>query len=165
MNSIINKITNILNNMTGIKTTMFDNNFSANLRVDRAELPGALLYTVPDWNINIANGVSKEQVEVQVFFFDKGEFDSKSEDKLPVFANMALLAREFISKILSDKTLLIQEDSINIKSVYARWDKFVVGCTLTLRLIERQGDCIYTEPTPMPTPIDNQNEDNEENEG
>lgn len=159
MNSIINKITSILNNMTEVKTVMFDNNFSANLRVDRSELPGALIYTVPDWNINIANGVSKEQVEVQVFFFDKGEFDSKAEDKLPVFEAMSLLAREFISKILADKTLLIQEDSINIKSVYARWDKFVVGCTLTLRLIEKQGECIYTEPTPDP------DEDNEENEG
>lgn len=155
MNSTINKITTILNTMTEVKTVMFDNNFSANQRIDRAELPGALLYTVPDWNINIATGVSKEQVEVQVFFFDNGEFDSKAEDKLPIFEDMSLLAREFISKILADKTLLIQDDSINIKSVYARWDKFVVGCTLTLRLIERQGDCIYTEPEPEPT--DNQN--------
>lgn len=162
---ITDKILSILRSMSSIKTVMYDNNFSANQRVDRAEMPGALLYTNTDYNVNISKGYQKESCEVEIFFFDVAQFDSKGETKDIIVTNQSEIAKEFLAELLKDKSLRILSDDIKFKSCWGKWDKFVVGISLEFTIEEKQGSCLYIEPEPEPEPDYEPNEDNTQNEG
>jgi hypothetical protein len=159
MTNLTNKVLAILNDIAGIQTVMFDNSHSTNVRIDRKPTPAALLYTLPEWFLDIGHGSSKERAEIQVFFFDRVNFDSKAEDKLNTFENMGEIAREFIYRLLNDNTVRVLDDTVKITATYGEFDSFVCGCTVNLTIEEKQGECLYTEPTTEP------NEDNEENQG
>ncbi len=70
MTNLINKVLDILNNIESIQTVLFDNGHSSNVRIDRKPCPAALLYTLPEWFLDIGHGSSKERAEIQVFFFE-----------------------------------------------------------------------------------------------
>lgn len=161
MTNLTNKVLAILNDIAGIQTVMFDNSHSTNVRIDRKLTPAALLYTLPDWNLDISHGTAKESADIQVFFFDRTRLDVKAEDKLDIFENMGEIAREFIYRLLNDNTVRVLDDTVKITATYGEFDSFVCGCTVNLTIEEKQGECLYTEPTPEPEP----NEDNEENQG
>lgn len=166
MTNLINKVLDILNEMTGIQTVIYDNGHSANVRIDRNPTPAALLYTLPDWTLDISHGTAKERADIQVFFFERVLFDSKAEDKLSVFENTNLLAREFVSILLSDSTVKVLDDEIKVTACYGEFDAMVAGCTINLTLEMKQGECLYTEPIPQPTPDnDDDNDNTQENEG
>lgn len=159
MTNLTNKVLAILNDIAGIQTVMFDNSHSTNVHIDRKPTPAALLYTLPDWNLDISHGTAKESADIQVFFFDRTGFDVKAEDKLDIFENMGETAREFIYRLLNDNTVRVLDNTVKITATYGEFDSFVCGCTVNLTIEEKQGECLYTEPTPEP------NEDNEENQG
>lgn len=142
MTNLTNKILNILQTIEGIQTVFYDNSHSANIRIDRNATPAALLYTLPDWTINIGKGVAKEKADIQVFFFDRVNFDSKAEDKLIVFENMNLLAREFIRKLLNDNELRVLNNEVNLTASYGKFDSFVAGCVVNIVIEEKQGGCL-----------------------
>ena len=157
MTNLTNKILAILNDIAGIQTVMFDNSHSANVRIDRNSTPAALLYTLPEWFLDIGHGSSKERAEIQVFFFDRVNFDSKAEDKLNTFENMGEISREFIYRLLNDSTIRVIDDEIKITACYGEFDAFVAGCTVNITIQMKQGECIYTEPAPEPENEDNGN--------
>ena len=144
MTNLTNKILAILNDIAGIQTVMFDNSHSANVRIDRNSTPAALLYTLPEWFLDIGHGSSKERAEIQVFFFDRVNFDSKAEDKLNTFENMGEISREFIYRLLNDSTIRVIDDSVKITAAYGSFDSFVAGCVVNLTIEEKQGSCIWT---------------------
>lgn len=157
MTNLINKLLAILNDIAEIQTVMFDNGSSSNVRIDRRPTPAALLYTLPDWTINVSKGNAVEGAEIQVFFFDRVNFDSKAEDKLTVFEDTELLAREFIYRLLNDSTIRVLDDTIKITASYGSFDSFVAGCVVNLTIEEKQGSCIYMEPEHEPENEDNGN--------
>ena len=165
MTNLINKILDILNDIDGIQTVMFDNGHSANVRIDRKQTPAALLYTLPEWTLDISHGTAKERADIQVFFFERVKFDSTAETKLDIFENTNLLAREFVSILLSDSTVRVLDDEIKVTACYGEFDAMVAGCTINLELEMKQGECLYTEPIPEPTPEDDDNDNTQENEG
>lgn len=146
MTNLINKVLAILNDIAEIQTVLYDNSHSANVRIDRKPCPAALVYTLPDWTLDISKGNAKERAEIQVFFFKPASFDCKAEDKLSIIEDMNLIAREFIYDLLNDKTIKVIEDEVSLKAVFGEFDKFVVGVTLDITIEDRQGECIYTEP-------------------
>lgn len=151
MTNLISKILDILNDMTGIQTVMFDNGSSSNVRIDRKPTPAALLYTLPDWTLDISHGTAKERADIQVFFFERVDFDSKAESKLETFENTNSLAREFVNILLSDSTVKVLDDTIKITASYGSFDSFVAGCVVNITIEEKQGSCIWTpEPTTEP---------------
>lgn len=163
MTNLTNKVLAILEDIAGIQTVMYDNGSSSNVRIDRRPTPAVLLYTLPDWTINISKGNAVESAEIQVFFFDRVNFDSKSEDKLTVFEDTEFLAREFIYRLLNDSTIKVIDDEIKITASYGSFDSFVAGCVVNIKIEEKQGSCIWTpEPEPEPTP---EPDDNTQQEG
>ncbi len=142
MTNLINKVLDILNNIESIQTVLFDNGHSSNVRIDRNSTPAALLYTLPDWTLDISKGTAREKADIQVFFFDRVNFDSKAEDKLQIFENMNSLARDFISELLSDNEIRVLDDEVNIKAVYGEFDAFVCGCVVNITIEEKQGECL-----------------------
>lgn len=142
MTNLTNKILAILNDIAGIQTVMYDNSHSANVRIDRNATPAALLYTLPDWTINISKGTAREKADIQVFFFDRVNFDCKAEDKLQIFENMGEISREFIQRLLNDGSIRVLDDEIKITASYGSFDSFVAGCVVNITIEEKQGECL-----------------------
>lgn len=142
MTNLTNKVLAILNDIAGIQTVIYDNGHSANVRIDRNSTPAALLYTLPDWKLDISKGTAREKADIQVFFFDRVNFDCKAEDKLQIFENMNSLARDFIRELLADSEIRVLDDEVNIKAVYGEFDAFVCGCVVNITIEEKQGECL-----------------------
>ena len=157
---IIDKIKSILNDIDSIKSIIYDSGFSSNVRIDRSVDPIAILYLLTDWYLNISTGLQKEQADIEVFFCKRAKLDQKGEEKDIIVNECAEIAKEFIARVLEDKSIEVLDDSINMRSSYGRFDSFAVGVSVKIRLAEKQGTCIEVpEPTPEP------NEDNTQNEG
>lgn len=142
MTNLTNKVLAILNDIAGIQTVIYDNGHSANVRIDRNSTPAALLYTLPDWTLDISKGTAREKADIQVFFFDRVNFDSKAEDKLQIFENMNSLARDFIRELLSDSEIKVLDDEVKITATYGEFDAFVCGCVVNITIEEKQGECL-----------------------
>ena len=150
---LVNKILSILNSMLPpenpaegveyLQTVMYDSGFSANVRIDRKPCPLALFYLLNDWNIDLSKtNAVKEQANIQIFFADVASFDAKGEDKDLIVSRMEAQAREFIRKVLADRSIVIVDDKIRIQSCYGKFDKFVVGVTVEMKIEERQPSCL-----------------------
>lgn len=150
---LVSKVLTILNSMLTpespiegqeyLNTVMYDSGFSANVRIDRKPMPMALLYLLNDWTIDLTKATAvKEQANLQIFFADVANFDSKGEDKDIIVSRMETLAKEFIRKVLEDRSIVIVDDKIKIQSSYGKFDKFVVGVTVNLKIEERQPSCL-----------------------
>lgn len=150
--TLVNKILTILNSMLPpenpiegqeyIQTIIYDSAWSANVRVDRKSSPIALVYLLSDWTLNTNSLVYKEAANIQIFFADRANFDSKGEDKDAIVQRMEAIAKEFLSLVISDREIKLLDDNVKIQSSYGRFDSFMVGVTLNLRIEERQSSCL-----------------------
>lgn len=151
--TLVNKILDILNSMLTpetpvqgveyLNTVIYDSGFSANVRVDRKPSPYAIFYLLSDWNIDLSKGSAvKEIANIQIFFADRANFDAKGEEKDLIVMRMELLAREFIRKVLEDRSIQIVDDQIRLQSSYGKFDAFLVGVTLNMKIEERQASCL-----------------------
>ena len=141
-----------------ISTIMYDSPNSANVRLDDSPEPIALLYLISDWDIDIEHGVSKEIATVKLFFAKRAEFDVKGEEKDLIVSEMSLLGREFISNLLAEHDLRVVDDVIHMRNVWGKYDSFVCGVEISVKIEQKQGSCLYVEPEPEPEP--EPNEDN-----
>lgn len=164
MTILVNKVLEILGNMSDIDYVMFDNNMGANVRIDRKNGVGALLYTMPDWTLDISKGQKKENLEIEVFIFKPIAFDCKGEDKIDTIEEMSIISYDFISELLNDGDIRVLDDSINVKSCYGQFDKFVAGVSVQIRIEEKQGSCLIVDEEEIEQETTN-NADNEENQG
>lgn len=149
---LVNKILTILNSMLPpenptegqdyIQTIMYDSSWSANVRVDRKPSPIALVYLLSDWTLNTNSLAYKESANIQIFFADRANFDSKGEDKDVIIQRMEALAKEFLSLVISDRDIKLLDDSVKVQSSFGRFDSFMVGVTLNLKIEERQAQCL-----------------------
>jgi len=154
---IVDKVKTILNSITGLKTVLYQSGFSANVSMDRKDTPAAILYLLTDFDVDIQHGTSKESAELEVFFCERTKFDITGDQKDTIINNCTALAKEFISKLLVEKTLYINQDTIHCKCTYGKFDCMVAGVSVELKIEERQGSCLYIEPEP--------DANNEENQG
>lgn len=149
---LINKVLTILESMTPpenpvegqeyIQTIIYDSGFSANVRIDRKTSPIALVYMLSDWTLNTNSTSYTEEANIQVFFCDRANFDSIGESKDVIVQRMESIAKQFLSLILSDRTIKLVDDKVKIKSSYGKFDSFVVGVTVNLKIEERQPSCL-----------------------
>ena len=150
---LVNKILSILNSMLTpenpiegveyLNTVIYDSGFSANVRIDRKPMPMALFYLLNDWSIDLSKSTAiKEAANIQIFFADIANFDAKGEDKDLIVSRMELIAREFIRKVLADRSIVIVDDKITLQSSYGKFDKFVVGVSVSFKIEERQSSCL-----------------------
>ena len=139
---ITDKIRAILEQMSGVETVLYDSAWSTNVRIDRRPTPAALLYMLSDWDIDISSGTAREEAQIQVFFFDRAKLDQTGEEKDLIVSQMETLAREFITIVLGDKSMIVKEDAIKLRSCMGRFDAFCVGVTVEMTLAMKHGSCI-----------------------
>lgn len=140
---LVQKVLDILNSIEDIQTVIYDSGFSANVRIDRKPMPMALFYLLNDWSIDLSKSTAiKEAANIQIFFADKADLDAKGEDKDIIVMRMELIAREFIRRILEDRSIVVVDDKIKLQSSYGKFDKFVVGVSVSFKIEERQSSCL-----------------------
>ena len=139
---LTNKILNILNSITGIKTVLYESGYGTNLRLDRRETPAAILYMLQEYTIDLAKGIKREIVDVEVFICDRCDLAAKGEVVQQKLDTLLPYVNQFVALLTSEKTLLLDGDSINVQMAYGKFDTNVCGYSLQFKVTERQGGCI-----------------------
>lgn len=139
---LTNKILNILNSITGIKTVLYESGYGTNLRLDRRETPAAILYMLQEYTIDLAKGIKREIVDVEVFICDRCDLAAKGEVVQQKLDTLQPYVNQFVALLTSEKTLLLDGDSINVQMAYGKFDTNVCGYSLQFKVSERQGGCI-----------------------
>lgn len=138
---LVEKVLEILNSVSDIKTVIYDSGFSTNVRIDREPVPAALLYLLDEFDVDISKGQKKESANMQVFIFNICPLDAKGEEKDEILDGIEPLVFEVIRRLSEDKDISI-DSNIRIKSTYGRFDKFVIGYSVELKIESRQGECL-----------------------
>lgn len=139
---LTNKILNILNSITGIKTVLYESGYGTNLRLDRRETPAAILYMLQEYTIDLAKGIKREIVDVEVFICDRCDLAAKGEVVQQKLDTLLPYVNQFVALLTSEKTLLLDGDSISVQMAYGKFDTNVCGYSLQFKASERQGGCI-----------------------
>ena len=144
---IIDKIKNILNSLEDIKTVMYESAFGANLRVDRKEAPFAIMYTVADYQLDMSRNL-KEGCDIEIFFAERGKLGDTGDNDQVIIDRTMGYARQFLAVLRQEKSIVIENDPVTVKSAYGRYDAHLVGVSVELQLRDRQAHCIdYEEPS------------------
>lgn len=136
----------------------------ANVSLDRnKKSPTALLLVITDWQLDISKRNSvREQAEVNISFLTNQRPPDRGMEPVDtdIITPMASLAADFLARLMADRSLVISDDRVIMKSIYDRSDSTRSGVNLTLHIEERQGVCLedfmapeeetITEVTPQP---------------
>ena len=139
---LINKILNILQSVDGIETVIHDTSFSANVRLDRENTPAAILYMLNEFSVDTTKGIRRESVDVEIFFCDRVDLAAKGEVVQQKLDTLLPYVNQFIASVLNERTLIVENETVNVKCAIGRFDCNVCGWSLELKLTERQGTCI-----------------------
>ena len=142
---LTNKILNILNSITGIKTVLYESGYGTNLRLDRRETPAAILYMLQEYTIDLAKGVKREIVDVEVFVCDRCDLAAKGEVVQQKLDTLLPYVNQFVALLTSEKTLLLDGDSISVQMAYGKFDTNVCGYSLQFKVSERQATCFDSD--------------------
>lgn len=161
---ITDKILGILQAMVddaecGLQSYQYNSKPLANVSLDRnKKSPTAFLLVITDWELDISKRNSiREQAEVNISFLtnqrppDRGMAPVDAD----IITPMASLAADFLARLMADRSLALDDDTVRMKSVYDRSDSTRSGVNITLHLEERQGVCMddfigITEETTQP---------------
>ncbi len=139
---IIDKILNILHSISGIETVMHDTSFSANVRLDRQNTPAAILYMLNEFSVDITKGIRRESADIEIFFCDRVDLAAKGEVVQQKLDTLLPYVNQFIASVLNEKTLMVENETVNVKCAIGRFDCNVCGWSLEMKIAERQGGCI-----------------------
>lgn len=139
---IVDNILSKLNSIDGLETVFYESGFGTNLRIDRKPTPAAVLYLIQGFEIGLNGGIRKDNVDLEVFFFDRIDLSAKGEVVQAKLDALLPLVNEFVSLLASDKTLVLDGDTVSVQAAYGQFDTHVCGWSLQLKLTEKQGHCI-----------------------
>lgn len=139
---IVDNILSKLNNIEGLETVFYESGWDTNLRIDRKPTPAAVLYLIQGFEIGLNGGIRKDNVDLEVFFFDRIDLSAKGEAVQAKMDELLPLVNGFVSLLVSDKTLVLDGDTVKVQAAYGQFDTHVCGWSLQLKLAEKQGHCI-----------------------
>lgn len=118
----------------------------ANVSLDRNKpSPTALLLVITDWQLDIfKRNTVREQAEVNISFLTNQRPPDRGMEPVDadIITPMAGIAADFLSRLMADRTLLIEDETIQMNSIYDRSDSTRSGVNITLHLEEKQGVCM-----------------------
>ena len=125
-----------------IRTVIYSDDYDTNVRIDRKPTPAALLYTLEGFEIGTKDGIRKDSVEVEVFFFDRCTFAAKGETTKTVMERVEPVVGEFVARVMSERSWVVDGDKIEVTAAVGKFDANVAGWSVQLKLTERQGRCL-----------------------
>ena len=147
---IVEKITAILQAMTDdpgceLNSWQYNRLSKGNVRLDtKMPSPTALFVQISDWKLDMNRLAKRELAHISVSFLNKTTkpMDGEGVDEDAIVTDMCEIALDFIQRIRADRTIRIDNDVINLKSVFYASDSNRVGVTVELDIEEVQGSCI-----------------------
>lgn len=130
---------------------MYQSAPKANVLLDVAQTPCALLLLFTDRSIDISRRTWKEKAEVNVFFLTDADLDFDGLENQVKVDDMADKAENFIGLLMEDGGIAIDGTSVMMRQVYDEHDRNLTGVSLQFSVTEVRGRCIQ-----LPQP----NEDN-----
>ena len=125
-----------------VRTVIYSDDYDTNVRIDRKPTPAALLYTLEGFEIGTKDGIRKDSVEVEVFFFDRCTFAAKGETTKTVMERVEPVVGEFVARVMSERSWVVDGDKIEVTAAVGKFDANVAGWSVQLKLTERQGRCL-----------------------
>ena len=148
---IVDNIILKLNSIDGLNTVFYESGYGTNLRIDRKPTPAAVLYLIQGFEIGLKGGTRKDNVELEVFIFDRVDLAAKGEKVQEKLDSLMPLVNEFITLLASDKNLVMDGDKVEVQMAYGQFGTNVAGWSLQLKLYERQGRCIDSDTSGVKT--------------
>lgn len=140
---IAEEIRDTIATISDIEQFMYESPGVANIRLDRAQFPCALLYCINTTVIDTALGYQREEAECNLFFLTKADsidFDGwKNEAKI---ADMKALSMKFYTALTDRGNLSIDGTQLVLRSVYDNHDALLTGVSFQFRAVEKVGKCI-----------------------
>lgn len=141
--SIPEEIRETVASITDIKQFIYENPGVANLRLDRAEFPCAVLYCITTTTIDTSLGYQRESADCNLFFLTKADsidFDGwKNEAKI---ADMKALAMKFYTALTARGYVTVDGTRLQLQSVFDKGDVLTTGISFQFRAVEKVGKCI-----------------------
>ena len=142
---IVDKILDILNSMSDVETVLYESSFGVNIRLDRRPTPAAIVYLLQNFDIDLSSGLRKDYVDVEVFFCTRCDFAAKGEEIKGVMETLEPTVDEFVSRVLADKSMVLEGDKVSVTTAYGSFDCNVCGWSLQMKVGDKQGRCVGTE--------------------
>lgn len=140
-------VVDVVTQLPGVETVIYDNVYNTNIVLDRKPCPAAIIYCINDFNYDISKGVIKESGELSVYFADLlPKVNSFSEDYTPVVERMLEIATEFISQLVAavkEYNMVLENNTIELRTTFGKFDKHTCGISVSgLKISDRQGRCV-----------------------
>lgn len=148
---IVDTIIKILQNMVSdtecqLASYTYNSKPLANVSLDRnKKSPTALLLVITDWQLDIfKRNTVREQAEVNISFLTNQRPPDRGMEPVDadIITPMAGIAADFLSRLMADRSLSIEDETIQMNSIYDRSDSTRSGVNITLHLEEKQGVCM-----------------------
>lgn len=148
---ITDKLIQILQSMVAdsgcaLESYQYNSKPLANVSLDRnKKSPTALLLVITDWQLDISKRNSvREQAEVNISFLTNQRPPDRGMEPVDadIITPMAGIAADFLARLMADRTLSIDDETVRMQSIYDRSDSTRSGVNITLHLEEKQGVCI-----------------------
>lgn len=147
--TIVEKLTEILQGMVDdtncpLQSWQYNRLSKANVRLDtKMPSPTALFVQIVDWKIDMNRLTKRELAHISVSFLDKQpKLDDEGMNEDVIVSKMADLAVDFITRVREDRSIRIENDVVNVKSVFYQSDSNRTGVTVELDITEVQGTCL-----------------------
>lgn len=152
---IAEEIRDTIATISDIDQFMYESPGVANIRLDRAQFPCALLYCINTTVIDTSLGYQREEAECNLFFLTKADsidFDGwKNEAKI---ADMKALAMKFYTTLTSRGRVTVDGTRLQMQSVFDKGDVLTTGVSFQFRAVEKVGSCPNYTPQPLTLTID-----------
>jgi hypothetical protein len=140
---IAEEIRDTIATISDIKQFMYESPGVANIRLDRAQFPCAMLYCINTTTIDTSLGYQRESADCNLFFLTKADsidFDGwKNEAKI---ADMKALAMKFYNALTARGYVTVDGTRLQLQSVFDKGDVLTTGISFQFRAVEKVGKCI-----------------------
>ena len=146
---IVRHLTAILQQMVEdtdslLNSYQYNDKPTANVKLDsKMNDITAVLFQITDFQLQTNRLTVKEKADINISFLQKEtKLDAQGTEQDTIIDTTKDVALDFLKRVIADKRLKLQDDTIDIKSVYLRSDSNRTGVNMTLKISEVQGQCL-----------------------
>lgn len=114
----------------------------ANVVLDTAEFPTAVLYCISDWTLDLKHGYNREEADILLFLLDKSKLAEEGEFYDQIILKMKQLALVFCDHVQQSPDIGFVADQVRIKSIFDKFDSTMGGVMIEAKIKELRGKCL-----------------------
>ena len=145
---IVNELNRILAEMVAdsgcaLRYSTYETPSMANVVLDGAEMPAAVLYCATDYRVSCSSGIVREHASVGVYFcVRQPNVDFHGAENEDLLDTLKPIAMRFVGKVADSDVIAIDSEDIDVQSIYDKYDTNTTGLFLKFELAEMSGQCL-----------------------